>query len=551
VILQKAVLTTNRHAELLRLAAPAVLIACALFLPFIHKAYAIDDPYFLLQALQIKKQFFRPMNFTICWFQPVICGPANSQAPEAALMGYVLLPVIRFASTEAIIHILQFVLLSAGVVAAVSLARRLGAPPFEARAVGMLLVAFPPVLAMTNTVMPDVLAMSLGVIGLEGFQAWLESGKKSAGIRSAIALGFAPYARVHSLGLIAVAGMAAWLHWNRLRSRGQSLPHSRLFERALPLAIAAGIFAALTALTSERGAAAALPPAFNLDLGNVPRNSLALFWYYLVCFPVTAFWLVRVRRWGVWLALVVGVVFATLLLSGRFTPIHAARWTLATLSVLCILHLVWTGIRESSYEGMLGVWLLVPLVVTPYIHLAPKAAMICAPAAAIAGVGMLRRETAILRVRLLSGAIALFAVASLAILQADQRFANLPRQASAELVEPYVKSGERVWFTGQWGLYWYASQAGAHVVVPGKLEPAPGDLLITQTMEGLSLPLEVFQPREVIARRVFAWSGGRVMSQRAGAGLYSNYWGPLPWSLESGEVARFELWRIGSGGLSK
>jgi hypothetical protein len=200
--------------------------------------------------------------------------------------------------------------------------------------------------------------------------------------------------------------------------------------------------------------------------------------------------------------------------------------------------------RDSSWETMLGVWLLVPVVAAPYMHLPPKTMMLCAPAAAIAGVILLRGETPVFRARFLSVVIAAFAVLSILILRADERFANLSRQASAELIAPHVKNGERVWFTGQWGLYWYAVQDGARIVVPSQLELVPGDLLLTETVDSRVVPLDGFPQRKLIASRVFSWKGDRVMSQRFGAGLYSNAWGPLPLSLGSGEVERFELWRI-------
>jgi hypothetical protein len=80
-------------------------------LPFIRKAYGIDDPYFLLMAEQTRRNPLHPLNFNLCWFDPPLCGPAYTLAPGAALMGYVLLPFIGFAAREWVIHLVQLTVL--------------------------------------------------------------------------------------------------------------------------------------------------------------------------------------------------------------------------------------------------------------------------------------------------------------------------------------------------------------------------------------------------------------------------------------------------------
>jgi hypothetical protein len=530
---------TKRLAAILRLSAPALILACALFVPFLHKAYAIDDPYFLLETQQTRRQLLHPLDFNLCWFDSLHCAPAYRLAPGSALMGYFLLPVLAFIASEPVIHLLELMVLFSAVIATVSLALRLGGTDFEARGAGMLLITFPPVLAMTNTVMPDVLVMALSVIGMERFIAWLDGGKIANIGAAVIALGLAPFGRPHAIGLIGVAAVAALLHG---RKSGRAPVH--VWRAMLPLGIAGALFAGLTFLTRENGTVMALPPASNLGWGRVIPNARALFSDYLICFPITAFWLVQMRRYVVWLIPGAGVTFGILHWAVGLSLGNATVWSLAGLSILCILHLLWQDVRFRSWNPVFVLWFLVPCAVLPYTHLAPKHVMIAAPAAAIAAIGLLRREAAAFRRSVLAVTVAAFAIASLLILHADERFANLSRQATAELVTPNVKKGERVWFAGQWGVYWYALQAGATVVMPDVSEPAPGDLLLTEQFESPNPILDRYPRRQLVRERVFAWDGGRVMSLRSHAGLYTNNLGPLPWSLGSGEVDRFQLWRI-------
>jgi hypothetical protein len=530
---------SSRFTSIIRLSAPAIIVACALFLPFLNKAYLIDDPYFLMQAESVRHEFLRPQNFTLCWFHDCVCGPVAQLAPGAALMGYFLLPAIMLGALEPLTHLLQLLALLAAVMATVSLALRFGAAPVEARFAGLLLVTFPPVLALTDTAMPDTLAMSLGVIGLERFVAWRENGRIGSAIMAALALGLAPYARLHALGLIGVGVVAAALQlWrNSSKSRLRWIGFS-------PLLAAIAIFLGVSHITREPGLGGSLPPQSSIMWERFGPNIRALFLNYVICFPIAVLWLISVRRGALWLVSAASCVFLICLGLVKMPAQAAVLWTLAAVAALCIAQMHWEGFRTRSPGLLLSIWLLVPCAVLPYRHLPSKYLMVTAPAAAIAGMALLRKESPAFRNAVATAAIGVFGIASLFILQADTQFAEMSRQASADLIAPRVAQGEKVWFTGQWGLYWYAQKAGANVVMAGVSEPKSGDLLVTGKEDGGAPVLERFPRRQLVAERVFAWTGGRTMSMRDKAGLYSNFWGPLPWSWGSGEVDRFQLWRI-------
>ena len=372
----------NRFSSVLRLSVPAVVVACALFLPFLNKAFLIDDPYFLMQAEQIRHQFLRPVNFTMCWYDTSVCAPISQLAPGGALMGYYLLPAVQFGALEPIAHSLQLLALLAAITATVSLALRLGAAPAEARFAGLLLVTFPPVLALTDTAMPDVLAMSLGVVGIERFTAWLENGRIGSATAAALALGLAPFARVHAVGLMAVAAVAAmeplW-SGNKAHVRWANLS---------PLLAAMAIFLIISHVTGEPGSTGALPPQRSIMWDRFAPNLRSLFWGYVICFPISLLWLVSVRRRAAWLALYASCVFLICLGVVKISAPQAAQWAMAAIAALCIAQMLWRGARTGSPGLHLGIWLLVPCVILPYIHLPAKYLVLSSPAAAIAGVAL-------------------------------------------------------------------------------------------------------------------------------------------------------------------
>jgi hypothetical protein len=131
---------------------------------------------------------------------------------------------------------------------------------------------------------------------------------------------------------------------------------------------------------------------------------------------------------------------------------------------------------------------------------------------------------------------------SLVLLRADADFADYGRRAAAELIAPRVAAGEKVWYGGQWGFYWYAQEAGAKISKPGESGPNPGELLAVGLMEGGGATLNRFPNRELIDSRSYDSPHGRTMGY--GAGLYSNSYGYVPWQWNPAATNAYELWRI-------
>jgi len=111
------------------------------------------------------------------------------------------------------------------------------------------------------------------------------------------------------------------------------------------------------------------------------------------------------------------------------------------------------------------------------------------------------------------------------------------------LIAPRVAAGQRVWVSSQWGLYWYAQKAGAQVLRSDDV-PAPGDYLVRGEMEGYPGTLRRLPPAVQIETFTVGGPGGRTMSAKDGAGLYSNTFGDLMWAWGTGEWNHYEVWRF-------
>ena len=192
----------------------------------------------------------------------------------------------------------------------------------------------------------------------------------------------------------------------------------------------------------------------------------------------------------------------------------------------------------------MGLWVLLPVPVSIYIHL-PIKYMLSLPAIVLI---LIRCLSALPRRRELSayGAIVLTCLAySCLVLRADADFADYGRRAASELIAPHAAAGQKVWYSGQWGFYWYAHEAGATVLKPGEPGPNPGELLAAGFMEGGSAALDRFPNRELVDSRYYNAPHGRTMGY--GAGLYSNGFGDSMWVWKPESTNDYQLWRVHNG----
>ena len=184
-------------AAVLACAWPALLLATACLLPFLNKAFLIDDPWFLAMARQILKHPLHPTDFDICWNVTDYCMKVYTLSSANTLMGYALVPTVLGGSAEWMAHVTQLVFAWVAVVAMSSLVLRFGWSRGHAIAGALLLVAVPPFLPMASTAMPDVLATAMGLVAMERLAAWKAQRKWHQGAAAGIALGLAGIARAH------------------------------------------------------------------------------------------------------------------------------------------------------------------------------------------------------------------------------------------------------------------------------------------------------------------------------------------------------------------
>jgi hypothetical protein len=518
---------------------PALILSAACLVPYLNKAFTIDDPWYLIQAQQIRKAPLHPMAMYICWAEDAGCGTIAQNMPGNFLMSYCLVPVANLANPEGLVHLMQIIVLWCGIAATVSLAFRFTFGTFAACAAGLLVAATPPVLAMASTAMPETLAMSLGVIGIERLVAWKEDGKVFNGVVSALALGLAPLARLHLVLLWPIAALLLRDDARIFDVRGWiALPK----RRWIPLLAATLVSVAVLVLTHEPSGGMATNHPYLMPQ-NAPFNFRSYILYWVLAMPLGLAWLVlRNRHVRFWL---LPIALGPPLFLRIWGAVHGPMvWTTAGAVVGAVVLmdvLLWSFQSREPWRIACALWLLIPLVALPYSHLPVKYLVPCAPAAALLIADLLRAFR--WRMIALCGMVVAGAIFGSMVLRADAHFAEMGREAATRLIAPRVAAGLRVWVSSQWGLYWYAQKAGAQVLKSDDV-PASGDYLVRGEMEGYPDTLNRLPPSILIKTFTVGGPGGRTMSLKDGAGLYANTYGDLMWAWGTGEWNHYELWLI-------
>jgi len=518
-----------------------MVVAAAVLLPFVRKAYTIDDCVFLRQAEHVLRDPLHPTAFEIVWDTDVRSrlSELHSSGPG---MGYLLVPVALADGSEPVAHTVQLMFLLAGIWATVSLGLQLGLGPSEARTGGLILAATPCVLAMASTSMPDIPAMTFGVIGVDRLLAWKISRRPSQAVLGLLSLAAGALTRWHLLLLAGVAGIAL-ANWATAPARtgfGRSL-----FGSLLPLIAVMATVLTVIYVTRDPAQTSGLLPGIRGRAAwqAAPRNFLAFLSHWVLAVPLALPWVVMRRNAIAWKA------FGIFVLSGAgvLIPILSIRWwmlpivALAAVVLLDVFRDGWG--RKDSVQLLLAAWLLLALPALVHPHLPSKYLVASAPAAALLLVRELRWQAPALR-RCLVGAILVAGVVlGVLIIHADSKLANLGRRAAAELVAPHIANGRKVWSVGHWGFQWYAERAGASTLSRTPPFPRPGDIVVQSAIDG-SKALQIIKKRRLVKVVADASPGGRVMSRSHNAGFFSNDWGNLPWAWGSDDINRFEVWEV-------
>jgi hypothetical protein len=121
-------------------------------------------------------------------------------------------------------------------------------------------------------------------------------------------------------------------------------------------------------------------------------------------------------------------------------------------------------------------------------------------------------------------------LAGMLVAQGDQALAQTARDAARTIARAQLKAGKKLWYTGAWGFQYYMDLEGARKVDWLYSVAGPGDEFMEAYSNNvgrllLSPPIMVRVENYRLAVPALA----STLSEEAGAGFYSNLFGPAPY----------------------
>lgn len=520
-----------------------VLVVIACLLPFLNKAFHIDDPLFIWTAKHICRNPVDFYGFSLNWFNHVM--PMAEMSPNPPMMAYYLaLAGALLGWTEVAVHLAFLVPAIAATLGVFYLSRRLCSRPTLAT---LAVVLTPGFLVSGTTVMCDMMMLALWVWTILLWVKGIQNSNSRFLWLAALLMGpcaLTKYIGLALIGLLFVYSLAekrrlGWwvvpLFLPVLVIVGYEWASHLLYGRGLLAAAAAYTTKYATTQSLQGGATAVQKVLMSLTFAGGCTAT--------VFFASPFLWSRKVWAAGflVTAAMIVWLVVQNNFLAPVIAHPYMARWSFLlqagfmAAAGVSILSLAFEDLyRHRNAESLLlALWVLGIFLFTAFLNWTVSARNVLTlipPAGILLARKLEKTGAAGWSFPKWAPAASLIPSAVLAILvaMADTSLASTARRAAAEIPTALRGRGNAIWYEGHWGFQYYIDSEVIRPIDCTAWKLSPGDLIIIpQNNSNLvplpsdrvsSLPSMYFQP--------FRWA--TVMNPTVGAGFYSHLWGPLP-----------------------
>jgi hypothetical protein len=510
----------------------AALTAASL-LPFVGKAFHMDDPLFIWSARQIQAHPLDFYGFQLNWdgwYRPM---PEVTQNPPlasyyAALIGSIL------GWSEIALH-LGFILPALAVILGTyALARILGSHPLAAA----LITGTAPVFVMSaSSVMCDTMMLALWVWAAVFWIEGLRSGNAARLGLAALLIAACGLTKYFGISLVPLLGVYSWME---LRRVGPWLAYL-LF----PMIVLGGYQWMTHGLYGHGllSSAASYATQFRVP-GEAPEKILTALAFSGGCIVILSFaapvvWGKKGLAVGALATAAIALLVVSMKKVGTFHVVDdtGVKWgfvaqfavfVVSGLSLALLAFADWRG-RKDAGSTLLALWVAWTLTFAVAVNWTTNGRTILPilPAGSILLVRRVERRGGLVdpgRARRLEAPLAASLLVALLVASADFKLADSARTAAASLAR---LSGD-VRFQGHWGFQYYMERLGAKALQREALDFKPNDLIVVPMSNSylFLLPEDRVSLLEVRRFETTPWLA--TMDNRTGAGYYSDGWGPLP-----------------------
>ena len=526
-----------------------VAITLVALLPFVGKAFHIDDPLFLWAGKQIQAEPLDPYGFTVNWYGvPLRMSDVTKNPPLASY--YIAAAATLFGWGEVPLHVAFLVPALAVVLFSYLLGRRFTGRPLLAAS---FVLAMPVFLVSSTSVMCDVWMLALWLASIWLWVTGLDRDSIVRLVLGALAVSFAILTKYFGLALLPLLLATTWRRDGRL-------------GRAWPLLIPVAAAAAYHVVTAALYGRGLLLDAFSYSGGQRPpfgaMSLLTDLAFVGGCVGVVALvaLLGRRRRTAIgWIAGGAAVTVGVMLLLGMHTgqtEARTGRWDLgihlgvfATLGV-AVLALAAEDLRSrrDADSLLLALWVTGTFVFAALINwstngrsilpMAPAVALLIARGLETADpVAARTRERMAIVIACVSGVVAW------SVAWADVQQAKCARQAAEEIGKRAASPSGRLLFEGHWGFQYYLEPRGG-IPLDWNAPLHPGDRLVLP-VNNTNVATEP-QPWMRLWNVLEVPSGAWIAVHRfdRGAGFYADLYGPVPYVFGPVPPDRYPIFEV-------
>lgn len=536
---------------------PVVLATLLCLLPFVNKAFHIDDTLFLWAARQIHSHPFDFYGFDANWYGHVMPMAEINQNPPLVAY-YIALVTILFGWQEWVLH-LAFLLPALGVsIGTYVLAKEFCQRPLLA---ALSAIATPVFLVSATNVMSDILMLAFY---LWAVIFWIRGVEQNRFRWLVIAAALVTLSALTKYFGLTAAPLLLVYTVARLKAFDRRL--LVVLVLALPLLLLFGYQQWTNAMYGRGLLSAAASYSMELatrDWSKLVDKSLSGLAFTGGCVASVFFfapWLWAKRAWligGIAAGVLVMtlVVFKGSLFKLDFVADGGYRWGIilqTTLFVVAGLHLLllagheWYRQRDAA-GCLLFCWVVGTFSFSAFFNwtINGRTLLPMLPAVAILLARRLDRLAipgpAVGQYLPLVPALLL----ALTIGWADYALADSQRRAAATITRELQPFGRQIWFQGHWGFQYYMEQHGAKAVDIENPAMQPGEFLVLPDNNTNIYTPDYYIPRQSVAlMQTYRFPAGTwVASMRqepVGAGFYASKWGPLPYVF--GPVPMEDYW---------
>jgi 4-amino-4-deoxy-L-arabinose transferase-like glycosyltransferase len=504
-------------------------------LPFLGRAFQIDDPLFIWAAEHIVQQPTDPFRFQVTW--ALTAAPMWTVTQNPPLASYYIALVGGVVGwSEKTLH-LAFLLPALGVIMGTyRLAQRFTRLPLIAALATLLTPGF---LVSSTTVMCDVMMLAFWITAMIFWLEGLDPIRPHFLLISGILMGACCLTKYFGLGLIPLLFSYSIARRRRIENW--------IWYLLIPICMIAGyeLWGHMRYGTELLSQAAEY--AINYESGSPWSKPLIALAFVGGCAISTLGFAPLMWNWrwllaGTALGAVVALATATGFLPVTALPVAHNHWNwisgqlalymLGGVSVLAIAISDWR--REKDADSLLlMLWVVGTFLFAGFVNWVVNARSILPliPAAGILCARCLQPNVSKQLLAKISLALAISGGVSLWVTLGDAQLANSARTAAALIHQKASGRYRQVFFQGHWGFQYYMQKFGFVPYDKQTYQPRPEDLMVipgnNADFVGLP-PSTVIHSRQKIELQMRY--GTTTISGPLGAGFYFSAWEPLPFA---------------------